>query len=162
MKHFTKAITAFAIAAITLPQFSCKKSDPVPVEVDVAATLQNKNWKLTALTVSPAISGTTDIYNDFFEACERDDLYRFKANNIFQYDEGAAKCNPANPQTHDGTWNYNTGNKILHFQTTSPGGSVGDAYDLVVTNITDINLVGTMTDVMSGVTYISTWTFTKQ
>ena len=156
MKHLPKIFTTSILAIFTLIQVSCKKSDPEPAAIDVAATLQNKNWKITALTMAPALAGVTDIYNDSYDACERDNLYKFNTADVFLLDEGATLCNTGDPQTLTGTWNYNASTKIIHYQI------LGDSWDLLVTSINENVLIGTMQDIISGVTYTSTWTFTKQ
>lgn len=155
MKHFTKIFTAFILVVISM-QPSCKKSDTTPAAVDVAASLKNKNWKITALTVTPAIGGTNDIYHDLYDDCERDNLYKFNDASVFLYDEGATKCYPADSQTLTGTWSYNATTKILHYQI------VADMWDLTVTSISETSFVATSTDVDAGITYLATWTFAKQ
>lgn len=162
MKQLFKGAWVFVLLTV-IAQASCKKTDSKPVTpIDVETAVQNKNWKLTALTVSPAIGGVTDLYNDdnFFEDCNRNDLYLFNPSNIFAYDEGPTTCFPDDPQTQYGTWSYTAGTKILRFQVGPTG--MADIYDLTVTQITDQLLKGTMTDTWGGVSYTSTWTFTRQ
>jgi hypothetical protein len=159
MKHFTKIFAAIFMGVVTLIQTSCKKTEqPIPTAPDVAAILQNKDWKATAITVSPAMGGITDIYNNFLDACNRDDLFKFNANNIFLYDEGATKCNPADPQTQDGSWNYNSNTKNLFFQLTPPS----DEYNMTIKEINDTGFKAEMYETDSGVDYTITWIFSKQ
>lgn len=155
-RHSTKLI--MILCMICLLQVSCKKDDnPVPVD-NTSALLQNKNWKLTAGTVSPANFGLTDWYNDFLEDCNRDDLFRFNTANLFVIDEGPSKCNSFDLQSHEGSWSYTESTKTLHFALNPPS----DNYDLTITQINENSFTGKMQEVELGVTYTYTWVFTKQ
>lgn len=157
MKKFSTKLIML-LSMICLLQVSCKKDDtPVPVD-NTSALLQNKNWKLTAGTVSPVYFGTTNWYNDFLDDCNRDDLFRFNAANLFVIDEGPSKCNPSDPQTQDGSWTYTESTKVLHFTLNSPS----DSYDLTITQINENSFTGNTKEVEAGVTYTNTWVFTKQ
>jgi len=63
-------------------------------------------------------------------SCKQDDCSKFKTNNVFEFDEGATKCNAGDPQSYSGTWSLSADNKKL---TIDSGG-------LMKTNdITEIN-----------------------
>ena len=155
MTHSTKTISALLFTFILFFQ-SCKKNDQTTP--DVATSLQNKNWKLVALTVSPAINGITDAYNNYLEDCERDNLFTFNINNAFVLNEGATKCDPADPQTQNGTWNYNSTSKMLFFQLTLPS----DEYNMMITQIDATSFTGVENETVSGINYTYTWRFAKQ
>jgi len=63
--------------------------------------LCNKNWKIQ----SAKFNGV-DITNQFFEPCDLDNFFRFNTNGTYTADEGATKCDTANPQTDTGTWSW--------------------------------------------------------
>lgn len=139
-------------------QVSCKKDDPKPALVaSTSALLQNKNWKLTAGVISPALNGITDWYNNFLESCEQDDLFRFNTGNAFVLDEGASMC-ISGPQSQNGTWNYNENSKTLHFALNPPS----DNYDLIITQINENSFTGNSKDTINGVIHSETWVFAKQ
>ena len=155
MTHSTKTISALLFTFILFFQ-SCKKNDQTTP--DVATSLQNKNWKLVALTVSPAINGITDAYTNYLEDCERDNLFTFNLNNVFVLNEEATKCDPADPQTQNGTWNYNSTSKMLFFQLTLPS----DEYNMMITQIDATSFTGVEKETVSGINYTYTWRFAKQ
>ncbi len=149
---------SFCLACLVPSLFSCKKSDPPPP--DIEKTLQNKNWRLTGLTLSPAYAGVTDLYNLMYEDCEKDNLYLFNAGNNFIYSEGPTLCYPGDPQTKPGTWSYNSNSKILTFQIGS--GTTSDTYSLTITEINETNFTGTQIEDFSGTPTTETWRFQKQ
>ena len=162
MKHSTNACGSFLILTVVLLFTSCKKINTTD-EATVKSTLlllQNKNWKLTALTVTPGSSGTgtEDVYNTSMEACEKDNIYRFNSGNVFILDEGLTKCDPADPQTENGTWDYNDATSTLHFQNSTSS----DDYTLKIKSISETQLMANETENNGGVNYVYAWTFAKQ
>jgi hypothetical protein len=127
---------------------SCNKSDDATA--DDTTLLMNKNWKVTGCVVSPAVNGNTDMYA-MAPACSKDDTYRFNANNVHVFDEGATKCFASDPQTISGTWNYNNITKKLWFHSQSTA-------DITVTELTATTLKGTAKDTSMGVIYTYTVT----
>ncbi|HMQ63863.1 MAG TPA: DUF5004 domain-containing protein [Flavilitoribacter sp.] len=114
MKTISMKILAVLVTALTLLTTSCKKDDDIAP--DKTKILTSGSWQLTAMTVDPAIDwfGTpvTNVYSQL-PACVKDDLAIFKANGTVNYDEGASKCNPNDPQTTTGTWTFNTDQTVL-------------------------------------------------
>ncbi len=158
MNHFNKIAASFSFVIIISAMGACKKNNPV--EDNTATILQSKSWKVTALTISPAIGGLSDIYNGFWQDCERDNLYKFLASNNFEFDEGGSKCSPTDDQTRPGSWTYNSTTKLLHYQINGNGGA--DYWDFTIIEINDNFFKATATDVSGGVTTTETWTFSKQ
>lgn len=155
------ATTRNSILILTLVMvFSACKKDQETTSDNTVTTLQNKNWKISALTVTPGFSGqgTDDIYNSAMEVCEKDNLFRFNTGNVFLFDEGPTKCDPTDPQSETGTWNYNTSESTLNIQLSSPS----DAINLKIVSISENGFVGKQTESISGVNYVYTWTFSKQ
>ena len=89
MKHITKSYSFFLLIFTVLLFTACNKDNPAHVK-STLELLQNKNWKLTGLTVTPGSlgMGTEDVYNTWMDACDKDNLFRFNTNNIFLLDEG--------------------------------------------------------------------------
>ena len=138
------AVTVISIFTIT----ACKKSSEQPA--DVASLLMNKNWKISALTVSPAYMGTTDIFASW-PSCEKDNFYQFKASNVFLTDEGSTKCYASDPQISTSTWTYDVSTKHL----------IIDTDILTITEINDTAFKATETQTISGVVYTYTYAFVK-
>lgn len=135
---------------------SCKKEKNEP---DKTQMLVSGSWKITAMTVEPAIDwfGTpvTNVYLQL-PPCVKDDLTIFKSNGIVNYDEGASKCDPNDPQTTTGTWTFNTNQTILSI-TTNDGTESWD-----VSEMTDSRFEAEYQVVEEGVTYSFFVVFEKQ
>ena len=159
MKHFTKLFSSFLLLFVVLLFTACRKDD-APTAKTTLELLQNKNWKLTGLTVTPGSTGTgtEDVYNTWMEACEKDNLFRFNSGSIFILDEGPTKCDPSDPQSQNGTWDYNDAVSMLHFQIAAPS----DDYTLKIVSINESGFEGKQTENVGGTTYVTTATFAKQ
>jgi hypothetical protein len=95
-----KKIKLFTIAALMLGFVSCQKEEnntvtegnkPAPTKKEM---LTAKTWKLTAMTISPAVNGKTDVF-PMVEACEKDNTWKFyidKSSNTLTIDEGMDIC----------------------------------------------------------------------
>ncbi|HVM88115.1 MAG TPA: hypothetical protein VMT76_07985 [Puia sp.] len=156
MKVIDKPLLLTLSTAIWITLFSCKKN-PEPV-VDNTGLLQNKNWKITKLTISPAYFGITDVLDGLFADCEKDNLYEFESGGIFIYDEGVIKCDSISTQQSSGTWSFNNSSKKLHFESFNAGIN----QDISVSNISEANFSGTSQDTLSDGTHTISWTFSKQ
>lgn len=94
---------------------SCKKKDDVKKEEKPTTKdlLVNKKWYTTAVTISPAYMGITDMFKDLVP-CQKDDSFTYKENGIKEIDNGALKCNQNDPQINNKTeWTIN-GNQLIH------------------------------------------------
>ena len=91
--------------AASMLAVSCKKDDnnnnnngPQMTKKEM---LTAKSWKATGMTI-----GGSDFW-PLVDACERDDLYTFKTDGTYIEDEGATKCDPADPQViTTSTWAF--------------------------------------------------------
>ncbi len=121
MKNMKIILWAFAATALLLG--SCKDDEKSNTEL-----LVDHQWKITSITSDPAIDWTgtgvfvTDVYSQY-EACEKDDLTIFKSNGVVNYDQGATKCDPSDPQTTTGTWAFSADEKILTLD--------GESFDII-------------------------------
>ena len=157
MKQFTRIFNILSITTVFL--VSCKKESSTIARTDIAAFLRGKNWKLTAATVSPARRGVTDLYNTTYPSCQKDDINELRAANIFVLDNGAAKCDPADPQTQTGTWSYDGLYSFLYFTIT--GGGMNTFLNSIETNGNTFSGTSSETDA-TGLSYTTTWVFTQQ
>jgi len=84
---------------LILISWSCKKSDPTPV--GPSSDLIAKTWKLTDLTINGVSSFST------IPSCTADDLFIFSKDGKYKHDEGATKCDPADPQiVETANWSF--------------------------------------------------------
>ncbi|MCF8459064.1 MAG: lipocalin family protein [Bacteroidales bacterium] len=102
-----KTLILIAIAGSFLIVSSCKKDDDDPV--NKKATLTANSWKLSAMTVDPAFPFIGSNIYLWLEDCSKDDLMTFNENGTYTNDEGATKCDDADPQiVEQGSWAFNT------------------------------------------------------
>jgi hypothetical protein len=97
----------------------CKKEDEVaPTKRDA---LTKATWIQTALTVSPALNGQTDYFKDF-DACTKDDVYRYATDGKYTAEEGASKCTTTAPTVFfEGTWRLTQDEQRLLLEYTEIG-----------------------------------------
>jgi len=123
------------------------------------------NWGITADSWSPAydVYGTgqpiTDAYA-LYDACEKDNIYIFKASNIGELNEGAAKCDAADPQTIPFTYLLKNNNTQLNISITEQGFTIGIDFDILQLDATTMKLK--TSTVENGVTYTNTQTFVRK
>ena len=103
----------FLLVALTFAFGACKKDDNNKSNRE---QLIEKNWRMTAVTTDPPINfggiQFSDLYAQF-QDCDKDDLLIFKTNGTVNYDEGATKCDPTDPQTTTGVWVLNTDETVV-------------------------------------------------
>ena len=85
----------------------CKDDEPTPAEILTAGTC----WKMTLLE-------GFDTANNIWvavpiEDCDADNCFAFKADQSFTVEDGAAKCDPGDPQMATGTWSISDDGKKL-------------------------------------------------
>lgn len=106
MKNQT-ILTFAVLTALVFSASSCKKDtdNPTPIPTPAPAPtkaqiLTSKNWK----TIAMDINGTDII--PMMPTCEIDNYLTFKTNNDYIENEGASKCDPTDPQTETGRWQF--------------------------------------------------------
>ena len=125
------------LVALTLMTTGCKKDTEVKPKTR-EELLMGKSWKITALTVNPAVNGSTDVYANTL-ACINDNRYEFKTGGVLTIDEGPTKCDPADPQTSQGTWSLNADKTQLTMTIDS------DVTVVTITELTESTLKGQST-----------------
>lgn len=135
----------------------CKKDEPATP--DREALLTTGAWKLSAMTVDPAIDwfGTpvTNVYPQL-PGCLKDDLTIFKANGTVNYDEGPSKCSPNDPQTTSGTWTFNPEQTVLSIT------ADGETTSWDITDLTGSRVVADYEITEEGITYTFSVTYSRQ
>lgn len=92
----------FLILGVFMAALSSCKKDPTVTEL-----LTDDDWRMTTLTINPAIIvdnvAITDYYSQLYDY-DKDNILRFRVDGTFISDEGALKENPNDPQTRQGNW----------------------------------------------------------
>jgi hypothetical protein len=135
---------------------ACTKSTTQPGQDDFIPLIESGDWKITVVSVSPALFGTTDFLGTL-PSCEKDNLFQFRGAGAFYHDEGLTKCDPAAPQNDTGTWRYDPSDKILRFS--SP---VAQTKTLIIQKTTQDSIAGIDPETINGVVYTFSVKFTKQ
>ena len=149
--------------ALGLTFAGCKKDSPsatpAPTKTEL---LTNRNWVVTAATVSPGLpnpnggSPITDLYAQF-SACEKDDFIRFEAASVFKEDEGATKCSSGSSQTRIGTWAFGSNDAVITI-----GGTVDNSGSYNVADLSDNTMKLTQSYAYNNINYTLTTTYSKK
>ena len=104
MKKTIQLAVLLSVMAGVLTFQACKKD-----EKDTAKTktelITTGSWKMTAFTINPAVDvdfdgdTETNVF-EVLDGCIKDDLTTFKTNGTAEGNEGASKCDSADPQTY--------------------------------------------------------------
>lgn len=116
--------------------------------------LTTKTWMMTAATEAlvPAGSGPDrDIFLSYYNACERDDLYRFETSGAYTRTDGLTQCGVT---TYQGTWGFNTDQTKLTITTPGLGPIEYTLLELTTTTLKYQGVIGTSP--------VRTYTFTAQ
>jgi hypothetical protein len=148
-----------SLLSMTFLFSACKKDDEVITKTDL---LTSGAWKATALTIDPAfptfdnegnITGSTNDLFAMMEDCSRDDIISFKADKTLIMDEGASKCDNADPQKNSGSWSFNSDETTLTITVD------GDPQTMTIMELTDKVIKLKATEVDEGMTFSITTTF---
>jgi hypothetical protein len=87
----------------------CKKDATIePLE------LTNKRWHLVDLTAqAEGVPIPVNVYNDYIQACSKDDFMFYSNDSTVIYDDGALHCDPTQPQQISGVWRFRQNNTRL-------------------------------------------------
>lgn len=152
-----KTLVVLLGAAALFTTASCKKDDDTTP--DKAKILTGGQWQLSAMTSDPAIDWFgTPVTNVFAQlpACIKDDVTIFKTDGKVNFDEGASKCSPNDPQTTTGTWTFNPAQTVLSVT------KDGETESWNVSELKGNTFKAVYPIVEEGITYSISVTFTKQ
>ena len=103
-------ITSILLLAIIPLFFSACSEEPTTTTPSASnnktALISSSPWKMTQFRVSNDNSVTWTDYTILFKACALDDTWSFGTNGTVTLDEGATKCDPADPQTDTFPWSF--------------------------------------------------------
>ncbi|MBK6932202.1 MAG: lipocalin family protein [Saprospirales bacterium] len=103
-----------AVSAVSVT--ACKKDDEKSAEDNLTGA---SCWKQTkSETYNPLTSAWEE---DVVDACDKDDCTTFNSDKSISFDEGATKCDPADPQTSTGTWALSSDGKTLTLNDATSG-----------------------------------------
>lgn len=155
-KFFSLLLLAGSLAFV-----SCEKDKDIDAD-QPDKILTSGTWKLTALTVDPAIdwfgTSVTNVYAQL-PACSKDDLTTFQSNGTVKFDEGTSKCNTNDPQTVTALWALSNDQKTI--SVTMNGET--ESWKINQLSKTTVQVDYEQEDEDgSGLTYTFTATYTKQ
>lgn len=132
-----KQIYSLIILFTTVSFFaSCGKDngdDNPPTAKTKTELISTGTWKFSTATV-----GGMNVAS-FIQACQKDNTMTFVATGSGTLDEGATRCDVADPQTRSFTWNFASSESVLHVSTVL---FTGGSSDFNVVSITETQLVG--------------------
>ncbi len=102
---------------VSFALLSCSKNDDGPSK-SRTELLTVSAWKIASVGIDLDKNGTIDLPYTL-EACEKDNTYSFHTDGHGEANEGAAKCDPDDPQTSAFSWSFKDNEKILSI--TYPG-----------------------------------------
>ena len=130
-KQFSFSILLTAISLFVISACS-NKSDNTPPPKTKTQLLTQATWKFKSATIGGA-DATGQV-----QACQRDNVLSFQSNGNGTGDEGATKCNAGDPQTYNFTWNFASGETVLH---TSNALFTNGSNDFTILSLTETELV---------------------
>ncbi|MFN3848609.1 MAG: hypothetical protein ACK4NY_04240 [Spirosomataceae bacterium] len=138
---------------------SCEEKEAAPSKTEL---LTKAKWKWIAGTVSPAydffgdgkpISGD---YRSRMPICFQDDIRTFEASGKYTVDEGATKCDPADPQIYaEGSWKWESSETIISMVVDN------ETRKWKVNELTETTMKVTEEAVEDGKTYTFQYTFSR-
>jgi hypothetical protein len=119
--------------------------------------LTSGQWKLSSGVATFTFNGvqqTVDVYAQL-PACDKDNFAEFKSDGTFVSDEGATKCNPADPQQEAGTWSFTQNETHL----VVAGGDYD--FDAEILELTDSRMRVKFTEDLNGIVTTTEMVFVK-
>ena len=136
------------IAAVIIFTPACKKdSTPAKTKTEL---ISSSSWKFDYAKV-----GGTDV-SAYLKPCEKDNILVFNAGGSGTIDEGATKCNGADPQTRTFTWSYLNNETLLQINTPLFTGGTGN---ITLITLTETQLAGSQDIDVGGSTQTAVVTF---
>lgn len=108
-----------------MPFAACKKSNTAPTKSEL---ITKAVWRYDNAGLDTDNNGTADapVPPGFIQACDMDNTILFNTNGTGVADEGATKCNTANPQTAPFNWTFKDNEQVITFSNAVFGGLNGD------------------------------------
>jgi hypothetical protein len=122
-------LAGFAIA-------SCDKDDDNDTPVTAVDLITSGTWSIDTIGFDADKNGTIDSpVPGGFDACDLDNTLTFNKDSATGvFDEGALKCDPADPQSIDFGYQLKNNDSVINFTGNLPGELKGDVNILTLTN----------------------------
>ncbi|SDK00688.1 hypothetical protein SAMN05421823_101637 [Catalinimonas alkaloidigena] len=130
---------------------SCEKKDD-PAAANRTELISEKQWILTAVTVDPALPLNGTLVTNWYaqmDECDKDDIAIFRKNGVYEFNEGASKCDPNAPQTAQTTWSFNSTETVV---------TVGSS-SFTLVELTKDKIIDTRVHTINGINYTFTETW---
>ena len=129
-------IPCLMFLGLSIAWASCGKSNSNTGNSNVTL-LTKSTWKFDTAGVDLDKNGTIDQEDNSLEPCFKDNTYVFNKDSTVVMDEGATKCNAADPQTSSYTWSISNSNPAVLKSDVNPILAEG----LKIKTLTDTKLV---------------------
>ncbi|HSK12861.1 MAG TPA: lipocalin family protein [Phnomibacter sp.] len=138
MKNFLLSTLALTLVFFS---FSCnKENDTVKSKTEL---LTQKAWMIEKYEEKVGSNAWVDEFPGT-DACTKDDQYIFRANNTYEFNEGATKCDAADPQVFgSGNWSFKENETVLSL----------DSEDFKLDRLDGTNLVISAEETIGGTLY---------
>lgn len=157
MKRISFLVLAVAASSAFVGCGDKESEDPKPKTN--SELLMAKSWIVTAATEKVGSAAATDEFSSA-PACFKDNIYKFEASNKFTLDESTLKCSSS--QTATGNWALTNSDKTLTAIAVDQTSSISYSFGGDLTEINASKFVLTESETTSGVTTVSTVTFTAK
>jgi hypothetical protein len=141
------------VACVVILAACTKSNDSATVSATSKTSLLTaKVWVLTSSQYKSTSATTwTDQYA-LMGSCDRDNQIVFKTDGTYEVNEGATKCNAANPYTIEtGTWKFAQNETIITLVTVVNGSPVNK--DATIDALSESSFAYTYVKAVSGVNY---------
>lgn len=105
-------VPCLMILVLSIAWASCGKSNSNNNNSNVTL-LTKSTWKFDTAGIDLDKNGTIDQEDNSLEPCFKDNTYMFNKDSTVVMDEGATKCNAADPQTSTYSWTITNGNPSI-------------------------------------------------
>lgn len=132
----------FILSFFSFVFFSCDKDDSSSPGTTTSNTtiLTQQSWTFNNAGLDPNKDGTIDQdISTQVPACLKDNSVSFASNGNGTVDEGATKCNAADPQTLPFTWNFASNETLININGNAIAGK-GGQYKIVALSSTQLSL----------------------
>ncbi|MCW5922393.1 MAG: lipocalin family protein [Saprospiraceae bacterium] len=135
MKITLKSLLMVAVGAFLLT--ACNKDSKSPEELLTGPScwsyIKNETFNVA----------TNQWQDDPLEDCEKDDCINFRDDDTVVFDEGATKCDPADPQSTTFSWSLSADGKTLTLSDPSSGTFTGTVVELSESRfVFELNILG--------------------
>ena len=128
-------LVALILAGVTF--FACKKDDDKVTPVTTVDLLASGTWRIDTIGFDGDKNGAIDeaVPPGFVEECDLDNTLTFNKDSATGVaDEGATKCDPADPQTINFGYQLKNGDSVINFTGNLPDELKGDVNIVTLSN----------------------------